>query len=100
MSQSALKYLKDTEVNLNNVLIITGDFNIRDNFWDPSFPHHSSYRDTLFDIADSFHLEISKPTESFSTRYSNNVQDSNLVLDLVFLQPNSTEYNNHHIYPD
>ena len=27
---SALKYLKDTEVNINNLLIITGDFNIRD----------------------------------------------------------------------
>jgi len=29
-SQSALKYLKDTEANINNVLIITRDFNIRD----------------------------------------------------------------------
>jgi len=29
--QSALKYLKDTKVNSNNILIITGDFNIRDN---------------------------------------------------------------------
>ena len=30
-SHSALKYLKDTEVNINNVLIMTGDFNIHDN---------------------------------------------------------------------
>ena len=29
-SHSALKYLKDTEVNINQVLIMTGDFNIRD----------------------------------------------------------------------
>ena len=29
-SYSALKYLKDTEVNINNVLLMTGDFNIRD----------------------------------------------------------------------
>ena len=29
-SQSALKYLKDTEVNIHNVIIMTGDFNIRD----------------------------------------------------------------------
>ena len=29
--QSVLKYLKDTKVNLNNVLIMTGDFNIKDN---------------------------------------------------------------------
>jgi len=27
--QLALKYLKDIEVNLNNVLIMIGDFNIR-----------------------------------------------------------------------
>ena len=31
LSQLALKYLKDTEVNINNVLIMTGNFNIRDN---------------------------------------------------------------------
>ena len=29
-SHSALKYLKDTKVNINNLLIITGNFNIRD----------------------------------------------------------------------
>ena len=29
-SHTALKYLKDTEVNIDNVLIMTGDFNIRD----------------------------------------------------------------------
>jgi len=29
-SHSALKYLKDTKVNIDNVLIMTGDFNIRD----------------------------------------------------------------------
>jgi len=28
--QLALKYLKDTEVDIHNVLVITGDFNIRD----------------------------------------------------------------------
>jgi len=32
LSQSALKYLKDTEVNINNIFIMTGDFDIRDNF--------------------------------------------------------------------
>jgi len=29
-SHSTLKYLKDTEVNIMNLLIMTGDFNIRD----------------------------------------------------------------------
>ena len=27
---SVLKYLKDTEVNINNLIIMTGDFNIKD----------------------------------------------------------------------
>jgi len=62
-SQLALKYLKDTEVNINKVLIMTSDFNIRDNFWNPDFPYHSSYKDILFEIADSFQLELSKPTK-------------------------------------
>jgi len=29
-SHSALKYLKDTEVNIDNVILMTGNFNIRD----------------------------------------------------------------------
>ena len=29
-SQSALKYLKDIKTNIHNVIIMTGDFNIRD----------------------------------------------------------------------
>ena len=33
-SHLALKYLKDTEVNINNVLVMIEDFNIRDSLWD------------------------------------------------------------------
>ena len=77
-----------------------GDFNIRDSFWDLYFPYHFTHRASLFDIADSFQLEISKPTEFFSTRYSDNDQDSNSVLNLIFLWPFSTEFDNHHIHPD
>ena len=57
--QTALKYLKNTKVNLNNILIMTGDFNIRDNSWDLSYSHHSTYVDTLQDVADSLNLEPS-----------------------------------------
>ena len=64
---------------------MTGDFNIRDYFWDPNFPHHSFYRDIFFEIIDSFQLEISEPFEFFPTRYFDNLQVSNSVLDLVFL---------------
>ncbi len=29
-SHMVLKYLKDTEVNIDNIFVMTGDFNIRD----------------------------------------------------------------------
>jgi len=41
-SHSTLKYLKNTKVNIWNLLIMTGDFNIRDSLWDSSFPYHLS----------------------------------------------------------
>ena len=77
-----------------------GNFNIRDCLWNPCFLYCSFYSDILFDIADSFQLEISKPTENFLTRYSDNNQDSNSILDLVFLWPNWIELNNYYIYLD
>jgi len=99
-SQSALKYLKNTKVNLSNVLIMAGDFNIRDSFWDLNFPYHSSHSDTLFEIADSFQIKLSKPVKFSPTRFADNAWDSNLVLDLIFLCPNSQEFDNHSIYPN
>jgi len=59
---STLKYLKDTEVNINNLIIMTDDFNIRDSLWDPSFSHHSSISNDLFILADSFNLDLLTPT--------------------------------------
>jgi len=56
LSQTALKYLKDIEVNINNILIMVEDFNIRDNSWNPSFLYHSNYCNLLTDIADSMDL--------------------------------------------
>ena len=83
--QSALKYLKGTKASLNNILIMIGEFNIRDNNLDPLYPHHSIYVDTLREISDSFNLELSIPIAQVSTQYTDNSQDSNLVLDHVFL---------------
>ena len=54
----------------------------------------------LFNIADSFSLALSNLTENFPTRFSDNDQNLNLVLDLVFTQPSSMEFNHHHIHPD
>ena len=98
-SQTALKYLKNTKANINNVLIMTGDFNIRNSTQNPLFPHHLVYNDTLMNIADSLSTCLSKSTNQVSTRYSDNPNNLNLVIDLMFLHPNSEEFDNHTIYP-
>jgi len=99
-SQTALKYLKNTKVDINNVLIIAGDFNIRDSSWDPNFPHYSQHSSDVFDITNSLHLELSRPTKQIPTRYLDNQQDSNSVIDLMFLRLEYLKHDNYTIYPD
>ena len=99
-SHSALKYLKDTEVNINNILLMTGDFNIRDSLWDPSFLFHSSISDDLIIIANSFNLFLLTSTNPCPTRYSNTAGEANSVINLIFLCYGSTELNQHSIHPD
>jgi len=96
-SHLALKYLKNIEVNINNVLLITGDFNIRDSLWDPSFPFHSSISDDLFMIADSFDLALSVPTNPSPTRFSDTAGESDSVINLMFLRCDSIELDRHTI---
>ena len=74
---SALKYLKDTEVNVNNLLIMTSII-----------------------IADSFNLDLSIPTNPTFTRYSDTEGKANSVIDLMFLHSRSTELNNYLIHPN
>ena len=99
-SHLALKYLKDIEVSIDNVLVMTGDFNIRDSLWDSTFPYHSSISDDLLIITDSFHLALLMPTDPYSTRYSDIVGEANLIIDLMFLWYRLTELNQHSIHPD
>ena len=99
-NQLALKYLKNTEANIWNILIMTGDFNIRDSDWNSNFPFYSTHSDLLFDVADTFNLFFSHPTHHFPTRYIDNSQNSNLVIDLIFLWSNSSELNNYSILPE
>ena len=96
-SHSALKYLKDTEVNINHVLLMMGDFNIRDSFWDPSFPFHSSISNDLIMIADSFDLALLTSTNPGPTRFSDTAGESNSVIDLMFLRSGSIELDHHTI---
>ena len=99
-SHTTLKYLKDTEVNLSNLIIIAGKFNIRNSIWNLVFPHHSTFSNNLMIIADSFNLELLSSTHNVPTRYSDSDNSSNLTINLMFLWSGSRELNNHFIYPD
>ena len=99
-SHTALKYLKDTEVNIGNVLIMTGNFNIRDRLWDPLFPHHSTISGNLFIIANLFNLSLSNPTNPCPTRYSDMPGEANSILDLMFLHSGSPKLGSHYILPE
>ena len=96
----ALKYLKDTEANIHNILIMAGDFNIRDSDQDPSFLFHSSHSNSLVEIADSFDLTLSFAIQQVPTQYSDNKYNSNSIINLLFLHSNLVELNNYKIHPE
>lgn len=79
---------------------MTGDFNIRDSDWDPSFLYYSSYTETLLKIADNLELQLLNPTNSGPTCYTNNLLDFNSVIDLMFLQHNNSALHNYIIVPN
>ena len=95
--QSVLKYLKGIEININNVLTIMGNFNIRNIDWDPLYSYYSVHTGTPIEIADSFDLSLSTPISQVST---NNPDGSNSVINFIFLQNNSSEINNYLILLD
>jgi len=100
LSQSALKYLKDIEANINNVIIIIGDLNIKNNLWDFNYSCYFIHRILFFDIANLFYLGLSELTNHCSTRYLDNNHDSNLVIDIIFLRLGSEELDCHSIHSE
>ena len=62
-----LKYPKDIEVNICNVLVMTEDFNIRNRDCDLFYPHHLAYSNIHMEVADSFDLKLSFPINQVST---------------------------------
>ena len=97
-SQFALKYLKDTKANIHNILVITGNFNIRDSDWNSLYLFYSMHSDLLVDIVDSFDLMLLYSTNQVFTRYLDNANNTNSVINLIFLRSNSSELDNHIIY--
>jgi len=77
-----------------------GDFNIRDNLWNSLYSYYLSYNDNLFIISDAYDLGLFFPTNQVPTRYSDNCQEVNSVLDLMFLYFGSDELDHHVIYSD
>jgi len=57
-NQTALQFLSQNIVNLNNTIIMTDNFNIRDSNWNPNFHHYSIHTNNLFTLADSLGLEL------------------------------------------
>jgi len=79
---------------------MTGDFNIRDNDWDPNYPYHSIHTKDLFTVAESLGLDLSPPLNPSPTRFADNPCDTNSVIDLVFINPNNLGFGQHSLYPE
>ena len=82
------------------MLIITGNFNIRNRDWDLEYSFHLVYSDLLSNITDAFDLSFLHLINPIPTRYLDNLSKSNSVIDLMFLWSSSSELNTHHIHPD
>jgi len=79
---------------------MTGDFNIRDNDWDPNYPHYSAHTEDLLTLAESLGLDLSPPINPGPTRFADNLRDTNSVIDLVFINPNNSGFGQHSLYPE
>ena len=99
-NQTVLQVLCQNITNMDNTVILTGDFNIRDSDWDPNFQHHSTHTDNLITIADSLGLELFLPSNSGPTRFADNLHDANSVIDLIFFPLDNTGFSQHILYPE
>ena len=64
------------------------------------YPHHSFYSGLLLDITNSFLLGLSYSTNTVATRYLDNDQSSNSVIDLIFFRYKLVKLDNYTIHPE
>ena len=88
----------NNNINISNIPVMVGNFNIRDSFWDPMYSHHSAYSDIFLDITDSLSLGLLYPTNPVPTRFSDNDQNLHSVIDLIFFRYGSVKLDNYTIY--
>ena len=67
---------------------------------DTLYPYYLMHMNMLQEVADSFGLEMSTSINLVPTKYMDNSQDLNLVLDLMFLWAGPVEFDNYEISPD
>jgi len=79
---------------------MTGDFNIRDNDWDPNYPHHSVYTEDLLTLAESLGLDLLPPVNPGPTRFADNPRDTNSVIDLAFINSSNSGSGQHSLHPE
>ena len=99
-NQTAFYFFCQNIINLNNTVIITGDFNIRDSDWDPYVYHYSIHTDDLITIIDSLDLEFFLPSNPSPTKFVDNLWDSNSIIDLVFLLHDNSGFGKHILHPE
>jgi len=99
-NQSTLHFLNRNIIDLNNTVVMTDDFNIRDNDWDPNYPHHSVHTEDLLTLAESLGLDLSPPINPGPTRFADNLRDANSVIDLAFINPNNSGFGQHSLHPE
>ena len=62
-----------------------GDFDIRNNNWNLSNSHYLALSNIFLEVADFFDLKLSYSVNQVSTQYTNNPNNVNLVINLMFL---------------
>jgi len=79
---------------------MTGNFNIRDNDWDPNYPHHSVHTENLLTLAESLGLDLLSPINPGPTRFVDNLCDTNSIIDLAFINPNNSGFGQYSLHPE